>query len=133
MEIIEVGGYTFEEKKHILRQYLLPEAIKKAGLKEGIHKFSIPEATQNYIIEYYCREPGVRGLKKYISKICERIAFNIVEKDNSEDVVVTEDNLEDFIGTAMFQSRRFYKDMPAGVVVGLAYSSYGGSILYIET
>mgnify|MGYP002631209901 FL=1 len=74
----------------------------------------------------------MRSLKKYIQKICERIAFKIVENDNHDEVVVTEDNLEDFIGTAIFQSKRFYKMMPPGVVVGLAYSSYGGSILYIE-
>jgi ATP-dependent Lon protease len=56
-----------------------------------------------------------------------------VETDNRENIIVTKDNLEDFIGEAMFQSKRFYKNMPPGVVVGLAYSSYGGSILYIES
>lgn len=133
MEIIEVGGYTFNEKKHILRNYLRPEAYAKAGLVEGTHQFRIPEETLDFIIEYYCREPGVRSLKKYFNKICEKIAFKIVENNNEEEVVVTKDNLEDFIGSAVFQSKRFYKDLPPGVVVGLAYNSYGGSILYIES
>lgn len=133
MEIIEVGGYTFDEKRHILNEYLLPEALQKAGLKEGEHLFELPQATRDYIIEYYCREPGVRSLKKYINKVCERIAYKIVDTDNKEKIVVTSDNLEDFIGSAVFQSKRFYKDMPPGVVIGLAYNSYGGSILYIES
>lgn len=85
------------------------------------------------MIEHYCREPGVRSLKKYINKICEKIAFKVVESDNQETVVVTEDNVEDFIGSARYQSSKFYKNMPAGVVIGLAYSSHGGSILYIES
>lgn len=133
MEIIEVGGYTFDEKRHILNEYLLPEALQKAGLKEGEHNFEVPQSTRDYIIEYYCREPGVRSLKKYINKVCERIAFRIVEHGNQNKVVVTQDNLEDFIGSAVFQSKRFYKDMPPGVVIGLAYNSFGGSILYIES
>jgi ATP-dependent Lon protease len=133
MEIIEVAGYTFKEKRHILNEYLYPEALKKAGLIEGTHKFSLPEETRDYMIENYCREPGVRSLKKYIQKIFEKIAFKIVENDNCEDIMITKDNLEDFIGTARYQSNKFYKIMPPGVVIGLAYSSHGGSILYIES
>lgn len=72
-------------------------------------------------------------MKKYIRKIFEKVAFKIVEKDNSEEIIVTKDNLEDFIGTARYSSGKFYKKMPPGVVIGLAYSSHGGSILYIES
>jgi ATP-dependent Lon protease len=133
MEIIEVAGYTFEEKRHILNKYLYPEALAKAGLIEGTHKFQLPDETRNYIIDNYCREPGVRSLKKYIQKILEKVAFKIVESDNSVDITVTQDNLEDFIGTARYSSGKFYKTMPPGVVIGLAYSSHGGSILYIES
>ena len=79
MEIIEVAGYTFEEKKHILNKYLMPQAISNAGLIEGTHKFSIPEDTRDYLIDNYCRSPGVRSLKQYINKICEKIAFKIVD------------------------------------------------------
>ena len=78
-EIIEVAGYTFEEKKHILNKYLMPQAISNAGLIEGTHKFSIPEDTRDYLIDNYCRSPGVRSLKQYINKICEKIAFKIVD------------------------------------------------------
>ena len=78
MEIIEVGGYTFNEKKHILNQYLIPEALKKCGLIVNHHQFDLPEETKDFIIEMYCREPGVRSLKKYINKIFEKVAFKIV-------------------------------------------------------
>ena len=61
---------------------MLPEAIEKAGLNENVHKFSIPMDIRDYIIENYSRSPGVRGLKKYIQKICERIAFRIVEQES---------------------------------------------------
>jgi ATP-dependent Lon protease len=71
-------------------------------LIKGTHKFSIPEVTQDYIIDNYCREPGVRSLKKYIGKICERIAFRIVESNNNDDIEVTPENLEQFIGTANY-------------------------------
>ena len=97
MEIIEVAGYTFDEKKHILQQYLLPDAIKKAGLENQVQKFKISDSIQDYIIEHYCRTPGVRPLKKYINKICERIAFKIVENDSCF-VELTQENLDDFIG-----------------------------------
>jgi len=133
MEIIEVAGYTFEEKRHILNKYLLPEAIEKAGLVEGTHKFDIPDEIRDYVIENYCREPGVRSLKRYINKICEKIAFRIVETDNEEQTTVSKDNVEDFIGTARYSSSKFYDEMPPGVVIGLAYNSHGGSILYIES
>ena len=133
MEIIEVGGYTFSEKQHILNEFLLPEAIKKAGLNPVIHNFSVPAEIKDHLIENYCREPGVRSLKKYINKICEKIAFQIVESDNQKEIEVSKDKIEDFIGSARYQSSKFYDKMPPGVVIGLAYSSHGGSILYIES
>ena len=83
MEIIKIAGYTHNEKKFILDQYLLPRAIEHAGLKPGEHKFRITKEVKDYIIKDYAREPGVRSLKKYITRICEKIAFQIVETDNA--------------------------------------------------
>ena len=62
MEIIEVSGYTYEEKRQILDKYLLPAAIEKAGLNHKSHSFSIPDDIKDFIIDKYCREPGVRPL-----------------------------------------------------------------------
>ena len=96
MEIIEVAGYTFNEKKHILDKYLLPQAIIKAGLTNDF--LSIPEEVKNFIIENYCREPGVRSLKKFAGKICEKIAFKIANENPSGPIIVKPKDLEDYIG-----------------------------------
>lgn len=80
MEIIELAGYTHIEKLHILDNYLYPEAIKAAGLAQYMTNIRVPSQVRNYIIENYAREPGVRSLKKFINKICEKIAFKIVDK-----------------------------------------------------
>lgn len=75
----------------------------------------------------------MRSLKQYINKICEKIAFKIVESENKESIDITQEKVEDFLGSARYSSAKFYQQMPAGVVIGLAYSSHGGSILYIES
>lgn len=80
MEIINVAGYTHSEKRHILDRYLLPAAIKKAGLLNTDVSYQITEQVKDFIIQNYCREPGVRSLKKFINKIAEKIAFEIVDK-----------------------------------------------------
>ena len=72
-------------------------------------------------------------MKQYIGKVCEKIAFKIVESGNTEEILIDEGNIEEFIGTANYQSKKFYKVMPPGTVIGLAYNSHGGSILYIES
>ena len=73
MEIINIAGYTHKEKAHILNEYLLPRAIIQAGLKPELHKFKITEDLKETLIKDYCREPGVRSLKKYINTICEKV------------------------------------------------------------
>ena len=84
MEIIEIAGYTHKEKKHILNSYLYPQAIKKAGLSAHIANIDLPSKLRDFIIENYAREPGVRSLKKYINRICEKIAFKVVESDSEK-------------------------------------------------
>lgn len=132
MEIIEIAGYTHAEKRHILDSYLLPEAIQKAGLSSHMDQFDIPPSIRDFIIVNYAREAGVRSLKRYINKICEKIAFKLVEDPDCQKVVIGESNVEDFLGSAVFSSKKIYKQQPPGVVVGLAYNAYGGGILYIE-
>ena len=79
MEIIKVSGYTHNEKRHILDQHLFKRAIDNAGLDHELHKFQITEKVKDYIIHNYSREPGVRSLKKFIERISEKIAFQIVD------------------------------------------------------
>lgn len=78
MEIIEIAGYTHQEKLHIFNQYLYPEAIKKAGLVDFMNNIRVSSEVRNFIIQNYAREAGVRSLKQYINKICEKIAFRVV-------------------------------------------------------
>jgi len=134
MEIIEIAGYTHHEKLHILDNYLYPEAIKKAGLPDYMSNIRISSEVRNYIIQNYAREAGVRSLKNYINKICEKIAYKVVSSPtpSSSLIDVDKSDLEDFIGPPIFSSRRIYDQTPPGVVTGLAYNSVGGGILFIE-
>lgn len=110
MEIIELAGYTHMEKLHILDNYLYPDAIKAAGLAPHMNNIRVPSQVRNYIIENYAREPGVRSLKKYINKICEKIAFKIVDQEGtlSSLIDVETNDLEDFIGPPIFSSKKIY-------------------------
>jgi Lon-like ATP-dependent protease len=136
MEIINVAGYTHNEKKHILEKYLLPAAVKNTGLLNSGVSFHISEDVKDFIIKNYCREPGVRSLKRFVNKIAEKIAFEIVDKQDRPvgDIRVDVANIERYIGHPIFKSNKFYGLLPPpGVVIGLAYNDYGGSILYIES
>ena len=85
------------------------------------------------MIESYAREAGVRSLKKHINRICEKIAFKVVESgEDFECLNITRENIEDFIGPPIFSSKRIYDVTPPGVVIGLAYNQIGGGILFIE-
>jgi ATP-dependent Lon protease len=131
MEIIEVSGYTFNEKKFIFEKYLRPKAIKGAGLdSHPPHNFGVDEEAVYKLINDYCRESGVRSLQRYTNRIYEKIALRIVQNDT--DVRVTVDNLKKFVGNAHFSSKRIYDKIPKGVSIGLGYNSYGGTILYVE-
>ena len=89
---------------------------------------------RNYIIRNYAREAGVRSLKNYINRICEKIAFQVVSDPTPalSLIDVEKNDLEDFIGPPIFSSKRIYDKTPPGVVTGLAYNSIGGGILFIE-
>ena len=191
MEIVQLSGYDVPEKIAIAEQYLVPKAMKEAGLlvekvkggadatvveeskegesfrevtpeltpeevkdedKELVRGDGVPESLSldasalESLVRWYCREAGVRNLEKHINKITRKLALQIVaEKEGTEltekskrksDVWnVTEDNLDDYVGKPIFTSDRMYeKDpLPNGIVMGLAWTSMGGSALYIET
>jgi Lon-like ATP-dependent protease len=130
MEIIEVSGYVAEEKLAIAKQYLIPQAIKLTGVKA--EQISISDEALHRLIKSYCRESGVRNLQKHIERIFRKAAFKIV-KEKLEHVNVSENRLHDFVGKPIFTSDRMYLETPPGVVMGLAWTSMGGSTLYIET
>ncbi|KAI7853407.1 ATP-dependent protease La [Circinella umbellata] len=183
MEVIQLSGYIAEEKEAIADRYLAPAAKIAAGL-ENVDVNLTQEAIDT-LIKNYCRESGVRNLKKQIDKVYRKAAYNIVEKvgedhfeqekgdsakvlphdKRSNDPVkadhpspekevgqektheertplevpdgikleISADNLKDYVGPPVFQSDRLYEKTPPGVIMGLAWTSMGGSSLYIES
>ena len=130
MEIIEINGYTIEEKVQIAKKHLLPKQIKLHGLKE--EQFTISDEMLEKIVDQYTRESGVRTLDKMISKMIRNVAKSIAMDesfDYSPDVKV----VEKVLGAPRFDRDRFTDNSVAGVVTGLAWTSVGGDILFIES
>ncbi|MEZ4774762.1 MAG: endopeptidase La [Bacteroidia bacterium] len=129
MEIIEINGYSQEEKLEIARRHLVPKARKDHGLKASNINFS-PKSIEK-IIEHYTRESGVRALSQKIAAVCRGVAKEIVLFDK-ENVRVSEKNLTQFLGIEQFE-KDLYQDLKVpGVAIGLSVSSVGGRILFIE-
>ncbi|XP_012944402.1 lon protease homolog, mitochondrial [Aplysia californica] len=130
MEMIDVSGYVAEEKLNIAKQYLVPQALEHSGVSKDAMK--ITDEAMNTLIKAYCRESGVRNLQKHIEKIYRKAALKIV-KDSVSDINIDLDNLQEFVGKPIFTHDRMYDQTPPGVVTGLAWTSMGGSTLFIET
>jgi len=129
MEIIEITGYTTEEKMEIAKRHLLPKQLEEQGLKK--EQLAIDKNVLEYIIENYTRESGVRGLEKVIAKIVRNTAKSIA-MEQKYSVNVAEKELVKILGPAHAKDRYQGNDV-AGVVTGLAWTSVGGDILFIET
>ena len=130
MEVIRLAGYTEDEKLNIAQRYLLPKQQKNNGVKD--EELEVTEAAIRGIIRYYTREAGVRSLERELSKICRKVVKGIQLKSYEGRVVVTEDNLNDFLGVRKFDFGRAEKTNQVGQVVGLAYTEVGGDLLTIE-
>uniref|UniRef100_A0A915JDV8 Lon proteolytic domain-containing protein n=1 Tax=Romanomermis culicivorax TaxID=13658 RepID=A0A915JDV8_ROMCU len=130
MEMIELSGYVAEEKLNIAQKYLVPQARTETGVSPD--QLTIQDNALNLLIKQYCRESGVRNLKKHIEKIYRKAAFKIATTE-SENVLVDEQNLTDFVGKPVFTHERLYDITPAGVVMGLAWTAMGGSSLFVES
>ena len=129
MEIIEISSYTENEKWHIAWEHLIPKQIKAHGLKEN--QLRIEEDALGKIITGYTKEAGVRNLERKIGDICRKTARRIME-DKEEEVTVTADNLEDFLGRAKYTPQKKNQTDEVGIVRGLAWTSVGGDTLQIE-
>ena len=129
MEIINISGYSMEEKVQIAKKYLLKKQIMEHGLKN--HEFKLSTEIIKLIIEGYTRESGVRKLEKNIAKICRAIATKIVENSNFSNQL-TFDQINKFLGTPLSKSLYESNDV-VGVTTGLAWTHYGGEILFIES
>jgi len=129
MEIVQVSGYTIEEKYQIAKKHLIPKQIKEHGLKRNItkiNKFSLIK-----IIEGYTRESGVRGLEKQIAKIIRNIAKSLAMEENFSSNISSID-VNKILGVSISKDKYENNDI-AGVVTGLAWTQFGGDILFIES
>ena len=130
MEIINVTGYTIEEKVQIGKKYLLPKQIKEHGMKPSDLKIAQPQLEK--IVEGYTRESGVRGLEKQIAKMVRFAAKNIAMEETYT-VKVSNEVIVDVLGSPKLERDKYENNDVAGVVTGLAWTRVGGDILFIES
>jgi ATP-dependent Lon protease len=131
MEIIELQGYTEEEKVHIAYQYLVPRQIEENGITKDQIEF--PSDAMSYIIRHYTREAGVRNLERTIGTVCRKQARRLAE-GKTEKLVVNSEIIQEFLGGIKVRSEGEIAERTrrAGVVVGLAWTPAGGDVLFIE-
>lgn len=130
MEMIDISGYIMEEKVEIAKQHLIPNQIKNHGLKKS--NVNLPKDTIEKIIQNYTRESGVRGLDKKIAAIMRKIARKVAAEETYKKTINPPD-LEEYLGVQLFSRDKYQGNDYAGVVTGLAWTSVGGEILFIET
>lgn len=134
MEIIELSGYITEEKIEIAKRHLIPRELENTGLKTLTEKPKFNKASIEKIIEQYTRESGVRQLEKQINKAMRKLAYKYqIDDNNLPDWKITPDSLEDLLGKPPFNRDIYQGNDYVGVVTGLAWTSVGGEILFIET
>ena len=130
MEVIRLAGYTEDEKINIANKYLLPKQVKDNGVKDK--EMNLSDDVIKEVIRGYTKESGVRNLEREISKIARKVVKKIVAGEEKE-VNVNNKNLSDFLGVPKFNFGELETDDKVGIVVGLAWTEYGGEILKIET
>ena len=129
MELIEIAGYTENEKEHIAKEHLIPKQMEENGIEKG--KLTIQSAALKKIINNYTKEAGVRNLERTIGQICRKTARLIMEEDKKK-VTVTSKNLSDFLGKEHFNYLMANKKDEVGISRGLAWTQVGGDTLQIE-
>ena len=130
MEVIRLSGYTEDEKTSIAMRYLLPKQVKNNGVKHD--ELEVQEQAVRDIVRYYTREAGVRSLERELSKICRKVIKGIQLKKMQPKVLVTPENLNEFLGVRKFDYGRAEQKNQVGQVVGLAWTEVGGDLLTIE-
>ncbi len=129
MEVIEISGYTDEEKLNICKRHLLPRQMKENGLEEN--NLSISDKALKDVINLYTRESGVRNLERKIGSICRKTAIEVAENKDKK-VKITQQNLEKYLGMPKYKFEEKADKDQVGVVMGLAWTAYGGDTLPVE-
>ncbi|MBK9973893.1 MAG: endopeptidase La [Planctomycetes bacterium] len=133
MEVIQLSGYTLEEKEQIARTYIIPRQVELAGLKPGKLKF--PHATIREIVRGYTREAGLRNFERRVAAICRKVAIRVASGDVSADTMieVSATDVESYLGQRLWLPEGPTRKPEIGVVTGLAWTSMGGDTLLIES
>ncbi|MBC8341536.1 MAG: hypothetical protein H8E63_07750 [Proteobacteria bacterium] len=131
MEVIELPGYTLEEKVEIAKRFLVPRQIEQNGIDKI--EFELPEETLRVLCERYTREAGVRNLEREVGAVCRKIARQVAEGEISGPVRVMPDQLFDLLGPVKHEPDLAEQGSQPGVAVGLAWTPAGGDILFIES
>ncbi|MDZ4992884.1 endopeptidase La [Clostridium perfringens] len=129
MELIEVSGYTYEEKFRIAKKYLVPKVLKEHGVSSK--KINISDSALKLIIDSYTRESGVRNLQRQIANVIRKGIKDIIEK-NKEKLIISTKLVEKYLGPKIFSYEEIDKEDKVGVVTGMAWTAYGGDTLPVE-
>ena len=130
MELIEVSGYTQEEKIEIADRHLIPKELENHGLTS--EQFILNKPIIQFLIEKYTRESGVRGLSRQIASLMRKVAKKVASNEKY-DIELTKDDLKKYLGASRYSSDKYEGNDYAGVVTGLAWTQVGGEILFIES
>lgn len=131
MELIELSGYTIEEKLSIATKWVIPKQLKKHGLSSK--EFSLSTALLKALIADYAREPGVRVMEQLIAKLCRRAALEKVSNKRFKKYSPAITDLEKVLGPKRFETDKAQKPLSPGIVTGLAWTAFGGDILFVES
>jgi ATP-dependent Lon protease len=129
MEVIEVSGYTYEEKLHIAKKHLIPKVLKEHNIEEGVISISDPSVSS--IIEGYTRESGVRELERRIGAVIRKSIADMLE-NNKESISITVNHVKKYLGSPVYTYEKVDKEDKVGVVMGMAWTAYGGDTLPVE-
>ncbi len=130
MEILEIPGYTRREKLAIARRHLIPKQLDEHGIKSDV--LEVTDEAVEEIIEHHTREAGVRSLERTIASVIRGVAVKVAEGDSERRVIKSEDDLRPFLGPVKYTSEVAERTAETGVATGLAWTSVGGEILFIE-
>ncbi len=131
MELIELSGYTIEEKLSIATKWVIPKQLKKHGLTTK--EFSLGTQVLKALVSDYAREPGVRVMEQMVAKLCRRAALEKVSNKRFKKFSPTVTDLEKILGSKRFETDKAQKPLQPGIVTGLAWTSFGGDILFVES
>lgn len=143
MDVVSISSYTNLDKERIFKNFLMTQTMKENGILAYCDQFEIKDEIIEKLINSYCRDPGIRSLQKYSSRLIEKLAYDILMKEekneenptddiSSDKIVIDSSNLYKYIGQPIYEKDNMYEKMVPGVIKGLAYSEVGGSVLFIE-